>query len=64
VTYPAIIPYWKSLEAFNHDLAKEDQCVRGTLVTGLTTRDFEILDVFEGDVRIRKLNNNPGITQN
>jgi hypothetical protein len=50
-TYPAIIPYSKSREAFDHDLGPEGRCVRGTLVTGLTTKDIDQLDLFEGEVR-------------
>jgi hypothetical protein len=37
---------------FGRDLNTEENSVRGTLVTGLTKRDIDLLDVFEGDVRI------------
>lgn len=47
--YPGIVPYEKSKSIFRRDLSREENSVRGTLVTGLTDQDVEHLDVFEGD---------------
>lgn len=49
--YPAVIPYSKSKSLFNRELSPEDKSVRGSLVTGLSESDVQLLDVFEGDVR-------------
>jgi hypothetical protein len=35
---------------FDHELDREACSVRGTMVTGLTKSDLELLDVFEGSV--------------
>jgi len=35
---------------FGRDLSTEENSVRGTLVTGLTQADIELLDIFEGNV--------------
>ncbi|KZP11022.1 hypothetical protein FIBSPDRAFT_195475 [Athelia psychrophila] len=47
--YPAVIPYSKSKSLFNRELSPEDKSVRGSLVTGLSESDVQLLDVFEGD---------------
>ncbi|THH15689.1 hypothetical protein EW146_g4815 [Bondarzewia mesenterica] len=47
--YPAVIPYEKSSKLFERDLSYEERSVRGTLVTGLTKSDIDLLDIFEGD---------------
>ncbi|KAH8118220.1 hypothetical protein DFH11DRAFT_1503906 [Phellopilus nigrolimitatus] len=52
--YPGVVPYEKSRELFNHDLAREERSVRGNLVTGLSKEDIELLDVFEGDEYMRQ----------
>ncbi|PCH42564.1 hypothetical protein WOLCODRAFT_102363 [Wolfiporia cocos MD-104 SS10] len=52
--YPAVVPYSKSRQLFGEtgrDLTPEERTVRGTLVTGLSKEDIELLDIFEGDVR-------------
>ncbi|KAJ6576475.1 hypothetical protein DFH09DRAFT_361860 [Mycena vulgaris] len=46
--YPGIVPYAAGRAFFDHDLDREACSVRGTLVTGLTTSDMALLDVFEG----------------
>lgn len=48
--YPGILPYSKSRSLFSSDLDREDRCVRGSLVTGLSELDVKVLDEFEGAV--------------
>jgi hypothetical protein len=43
---------------FGRDLNTEENSVRGTLVTGLTKRDIDLLDVFEGGVCIYGFSSN------
>ena len=45
-----MIPSTKSVQVFNRELTREERSVRGMLVTGLTKRDMEVLDAFEGAV--------------
>lgn len=49
--YPAVLPYRRSRELYEHDLPPEGRVVRGTLVRDLEQADIELLDIFEGDVR-------------
>ncbi len=49
--YPAIVPLERSRALLGRELTSEENCVRGTLVSGLTAEDIAILDVFEGNVR-------------
>ncbi|KAJ7285016.1 hypothetical protein C8J57DRAFT_1290157 [Mycena rebaudengoi] len=46
--YPGIIPYSAGRVLFEADLDREACSVRGTMVTGLTASDMQLLDVFEG----------------
>ncbi|KAJ7285018.1 hypothetical protein C8J57DRAFT_1290165 [Mycena rebaudengoi] len=46
--YPGIIPYSAGRTLFAADLDREACSVRGTMVTGLTASDMQLLDVFEG----------------
>jgi len=48
--YPGIIPYSKGRTLFDRELLPEEKSVRGTLVTGLTREDIEVIDYFEGEV--------------
>jgi len=48
--YPGILPYSQSVSLFKEDLEREERCVRGSLVTGLSDTDLHLLDEFEGDV--------------
>lgn len=48
--YPGVVPYEKSRPLFNRDLTQDERSVRGNLVVGLSKKDIELLDVFEGDV--------------
>ena len=48
--YPALLPYEKSRQFFDRELSREERCVRGSYVTGLTEADMKKLDYFEGDV--------------
>jgi hypothetical protein len=50
--YPAILPCERSKALLGRELTPEENCIRGTLVTGFTNQDFMFLDVFEGDVRL------------
>ncbi|KAH7925495.1 hypothetical protein BV22DRAFT_1088955 [Leucogyrophana mollusca] len=52
--YPGIVPYSKSRAMFDHDLGLEERSVRGSLVTGLSTEDMRLLDVFEGNEYTRE----------
>ena len=51
--YPAILKYDQSNRELyeGRALGREEKCVRGTLVIGLTANDLALLDTFEGDVR-------------
>ena len=49
--YPAVLPYRRSRDLYDHGIAPEERVVRGTLVKGLEKADIELLDIFEGDVR-------------
>ena len=46
----AIIPFEETRTLILKDLPREEKCVRGNLVYGLSQVDRELLDVFEGDV--------------
>jgi hypothetical protein len=46
----AIIPFEKARNLIGKDLSREEKCVRGNLVYGLSQVDRDLLDVFEGDV--------------
>ena len=50
--YPAILPCERSKALLGRELTAEENCIRGTLVTGFTNQDFMFLDVFEGNVRL------------
>ncbi|KDQ15803.1 hypothetical protein BOTBODRAFT_76654, partial [Botryobasidium botryosum FD-172 SS1] len=52
--YPAIVPYEKSKALFPQDIAPDERCVRGVLVTGLSEEDIRLLDIFEGDEYVRE----------
>jgi len=51
--YPGLIPLAESQRELFHGriLSEEETCVKGTLVTGLTAVDIQLLDFFEGKVR-------------
>ncbi|KAG1895386.1 uncharacterized protein F5891DRAFT_1059173 [Suillus fuscotomentosus] len=53
--YPGILPYSQSRAMFDHDLNSEEKSVRGSLVTGLSDADVQLLDIFEGDQYTREL---------
>ena len=46
----AIIPFEEARALIGKDLPREEKCVRGSLVYGLSQVDRELLDIFEGDV--------------
>ena len=48
--YPGAIPSTQSRDLLGRELDPEEQLIRGTLVTGLTDKDMEKLDCFEGEV--------------
>ena len=50
--YPAILPSERSKALLGRELTTEENSIRGMLVSGLTTEDVTLLDVFEGDARI------------
>ncbi|GLB40394.1 putative gamma-glutamyl cyclotransferase, AIG2-like [Lyophyllum shimeji] len=52
--YPGIIPYEQGRALCDRELEAEEKTVRGTLVTGLSQKDMEILDIFEGSEYIRR----------
>ncbi|PVF97291.1 PLP-dependent transferase [Serendipita vermifera] len=59
-TYPAILPWEKADKLFDQTGAipkpsPAERCVRGSLVTGFSRVDIELLDVFEGDEYERQL---------
>ncbi|KAF8604139.1 PLP-dependent transferase [Ceratobasidium sp. AG-I] len=47
--YPAIVPYNVGSTLLKRELEREDRCVRGVIISGLTPQDVAHLDVFEGD---------------
>ncbi|KAH7873728.1 uncharacterized protein C8R40DRAFT_1048611 [Lentinula edodes] len=47
--YPGVVPYRKGQTLFTRELTHEERCVRGTMVTGLTSQDMTCLDYFEGN---------------
>ncbi|KAH9963108.1 hypothetical protein BJV74DRAFT_870917 [Russula compacta] len=51
--FPAILPYEQSKTLLERELTPEGNCVRGTVVTGLTAEDISFLDVFEGTAYVR-----------
>ncbi len=53
--YPGILPCERSKALLGRKLTPEENCTRGTLVTGLTNQDIMLLDVFEGHVRLLSL---------
>ncbi|KAF8206392.1 hypothetical protein K438DRAFT_1578269 [Mycena galopus ATCC 62051] len=46
--YPGIIPFSQGQVFFDHELDRDSCSVRGTMVTGLTKSDLQLLDIFEG----------------
>ncbi|KAG6817680.1 hypothetical protein H0H87_005439 [Tephrocybe sp. NHM501043] len=52
--YPGMIPYEQSRILVKRELSPEERSVRGTLVTGLSDKDLQFLDDFEGPEYIRK----------
>ncbi|KAJ6619785.1 hypothetical protein B0H10DRAFT_2024977 [Mycena sp. CBHHK59/15] len=52
--YPGIVPYSESRALFDRDLDREACSVRGTMVTGLTASDIQLLDIFEGEEYTRE----------
>ncbi|KAG6862559.1 hypothetical protein C0995_000107 [Termitomyces sp. Mi166 len=44
-----MVPYEQTRVLIGHDLPLEDRSVRGTLVIGLSQKDLELLDIFEGE---------------
>ncbi|KJA22919.1 hypothetical protein HYPSUDRAFT_40404 [Hypholoma sublateritium FD-334 SS-4] len=48
--YPGVVPFQQGKKLFSHTLSQEERSVRGALVEGLTEKDIEYLDAFEGDV--------------
>ncbi|EJD06972.1 uncharacterized protein FOMMEDRAFT_144792 [Fomitiporia mediterranea MF3/22] len=52
--YPGVVPYETSRQLFNHHLSIDERSVRGNLVEGLSKRDIDLLDVFEGDEYVRE----------
>ncbi|KAH8995340.1 hypothetical protein EDB92DRAFT_1846359 [Lactarius akahatsu] len=51
--YPAILPCERSKALLGRELTAEENCIRGTLVSGLTAEDVALLDAFEGDQYVR-----------
>jgi len=51
--YPAILPFERGKALLGRELTSEENSVRGTLVSGLTSEDLTLLDVFEGDEYVR-----------
>ncbi|KDQ18165.1 hypothetical protein BOTBODRAFT_552111 [Botryobasidium botryosum FD-172 SS1] len=56
VSFPAIIPWPEAVRHFGNEetIPQEEQCVRGTLVYGLTDEDRELLDDFENGMYSRE----------
>ncbi|OSX59088.1 hypothetical protein POSPLADRAFT_1060174 [Postia placenta MAD-698-R-SB12] len=57
--YPAVLPWHKNQELLSSagasvELPPESRTVRGTLVTGLSTADIALLDIFEGNEYTRE----------
>lgn len=50
VDYPAVVPNEIGRKILRRDLSKWEGSVRGKVVQGLTRKDLELLDIFEGDV--------------
>ena len=50
--YPGVVPFERGKKLFSHALSQEEKSVRGTLVEGLTEKDIEYLDIFEGEVSL------------
>jgi len=50
VDYPGVVPYQQSRSFFDHELSRDECCVRGSIVTGLDEKDIRLLDHFEGEV--------------
>ncbi|TFK20279.1 hypothetical protein FA15DRAFT_673596 [Coprinopsis marcescibilis] len=51
--FPGVIPYSASQTLFDRELSQEEKSVRGILVAGLTEKDIELLDRFEGSYYTR-----------
>ncbi len=52
--YPGIVPLAASEKVMGRTLTQDEKHVRGTIVAGLSKRDAEALDVYEGDEYERK----------
>ncbi|RDB25796.1 hypothetical protein Hypma_006604 [Hypsizygus marmoreus] len=52
--YPGVIPYAEGRLLCRRELDVEEKSVRGTLVIGLTERDIQFLDYFEGSEYTRE----------
>jgi len=53
--YPGLVPYETSKSFFGFTLDDQDaRSVRGTVVIGLTQKELELLDIFEGNEYIRQ----------
>lgn len=50
--YPGVVPYALSKNLFNRKLSDDERSVRGNVVVGLSDKDVEFLDLFEGDVSL------------
>ena len=48
------MPYEKGRKLLDRELEPEENCVRGTLVIGLTLGDIARLDIFEGSVSVTR----------
>lgn len=48
--YPAVVPLASGKQLIGQDLTDDQASVQGTLVTGLTDSDLDLLDQFEGSV--------------
>ena len=57
--YPAVVALGTGEALVGRALSGDEGSVRGTLVTGLTDRDVELLDEFEGSVSLRAPHNSP-----
>jgi len=51
--YPAILPSERGKALLGRELTSEESSIRGTLVSGLTTKDLSFLDYFEGSQYVR-----------
>ncbi|KAG8807506.1 mitochondrial Homoaconitase, partial [Serendipita sp. 401] len=56
-TYPAVLPWDEAKELFigTSEPLLEERNVRGSLVTGFSKLDVDLLDIFEGDEYERRL---------